>query len=34
VSPRPQVFEVAWDGEWDFDPEKMEQHFRISEVSR
>jgi hypothetical protein len=27
-----QVFEVAWDGVWDFAPEKMEKHLRIREV--
>jgi hypothetical protein len=34
VSPEPQVFEVAWDGEWEYEPEKMEQHFRILEIRR
>lgn len=27
-----QVFEVAWDGESEFQPEKMEKHLRIREV--
>ncbi len=33
ASPRPHVFEVAWDGQWFFEPEKMEHHIRISEVN-
>lgn len=32
VSPRPQVFEVAWDGEWHYEPERMQHHLRVSEV--
>jgi hypothetical protein len=32
ASPRYQVFEVAWDGIWDYEPEKMEQHIRIKEI--
>jgi len=32
ASSRPRVFEVAWDGQWFFEPEKMEQHLRITEV--
>ncbi len=32
VSPRPQVFEVAWDGEWHFESENMEHHLRIAEI--
>ena len=32
TSPRYQVFEVAWDGIWDYEPEKMEQHLRINEI--
>ena len=31
-SPRYQVFEVAWDGAWDFEPEKMQEHLRITEI--
>ncbi len=27
-----QVFEVAWDGKWESEPEKMEKHLRIKEV--
>lgn len=27
-----QVFEVAWDGVWEFEPEKMEKHLRIREA--
>ncbi|WP_289022483.1 hypothetical protein [Desulfobacter postgatei] len=27
-----QVFEVAWDGEWAFEPEEMAKHLRIREV--
>jgi hypothetical protein len=34
VSSKPQVFEVAYDGEWEFEAEKMEQHLRISEIRR
>jgi hypothetical protein len=30
-SPRPQVFEVAWDGQWSTDPEAMQHHLRITE---
>lgn len=33
ASPRPRIFEVAWDGQWFSEPEKMEQHLRISEVN-
>jgi hypothetical protein len=29
-----QVFEVAWDGEWSYEPEKMERHLRITEVKK
>jgi len=32
VSPAPKIFEVAWDGQWSFEPEKMEQRLRISEI--
>jgi hypothetical protein len=32
ASPHPQVFEVAWDGEWDFEPEKMQHHLRLTEI--
>jgi hypothetical protein len=32
ASPRFQVFEVAWDGSWDYEPEKMQQHLRIKEI--
>jgi hypothetical protein len=32
TSPRPQVFEVAWDGEWNAEPEQMERHLRITEI--
>ena len=28
-----QTFEVSWDGEWDFEPEKMQQHLVIREVA-
>jgi hypothetical protein len=31
-SPQYQVFEVAWDGSWDYEPEKMQQHLRITEI--
>ncbi|MEW6659946.1 MAG: hypothetical protein AB1424_14905 [Thermodesulfobacteriota bacterium] len=31
-SPRYQVFEVAWDGTWEYEPEKMQQHLRIKEI--
>lgn len=27
-----QVFEVSWDGNWDGDKEKMQQHLRIKEI--
>ena len=27
-----QVYEVAWDGVWEVEPEKMEKHLRIREV--
>lgn len=27
-----QVFEIAWDGAWEFEPEKMEKHLRIREI--
>lgn len=33
VSPKQQVFEVAWDGEWFYEPENMEHHLRISEIN-
>lgn len=33
VSPRSYIVEVAWDGEWDFEPEKMAHHLRVSEVN-
>lgn len=26
------VFEVAWDGQWESEPEKMEKHLRIREI--
>ena len=26
------VIEVAWDGVWEFEPEKMEEHLRIRQV--
>jgi hypothetical protein len=32
TSPRYQVFEVAWDGTWEYEPEKMRQHLRIKEI--
>ena len=32
VSRKPQVFEIAWDGEWHYEVELMEQHLRISEI--
>jgi hypothetical protein len=32
ISPRYQVFEVAWDGAWSYEPEKMQQHLRITEI--
>lgn len=32
VSPRYQVFEVAWDGKWSDDAEKMAQHLRAREI--
>jgi hypothetical protein len=32
VSRRYYVFEVACDGEWHFEPEKMQQHLRIREI--
>ncbi len=31
-SPRYQVFEVAWDGNWNYEPDKMQQHIRIKEI--
>lgn len=31
-SQKHKVFEVAWDGQWEADPEKMEKHLRIREV--
>ena len=27
-----KVIEVAWDGKWEFEPEKMENHLRIREI--
>ena len=33
VSPQQHKFEVAWDGQWSFEPEKMEQHLRITEIN-
>jgi hypothetical protein len=33
VQRRPHVFEVSWDGVFDFSREKMEQHLRIREVT-
>lgn len=32
TSRRYKVFQVAWDGIWEFEPEKMENHLRISEI--
>lgn len=32
ASSRYQVFEVAWDGIWDYEPEKMQHHIRINEI--
>ena len=32
ASRKPQVFEIAWDGVWHPEVEKMEHHLRISEV--
>lgn len=32
TSPKPQIFEVAWDGEWDPAPEQMERHLRVREI--
>ncbi len=32
VSPRQQIFEVAWDGQWDSEPEKMQHHLTIQEI--
>jgi hypothetical protein len=31
-SSRYKVIEVAWDGIWEFEPEKMENHLRIREI--
>jgi hypothetical protein len=31
-SHRYQVFEVTWDGLWDYEPEKMQHHLRITEI--
>lgn len=31
-SPSYHVFEVAWDGKFEFEPEKMENHLRVREV--
>ena len=28
-----QTFEVSWDGEWDFEPEKMQHHLVVREVA-
>ena len=33
VSPEPYVVEVAWDGHWEFEVEKMAQHLRITEIN-
>jgi len=33
VSPCEQVFEVAWDGDWSFEPEAMQHHFTIRELN-
>ncbi len=32
ASPHPQVFEVTWDGVWDFEPDKMQHHLRLAEI--
>jgi hypothetical protein len=32
ISKRQQIFEVAWDGQWYFEPEQMEQHLTVREV--
>ncbi len=32
TSPSPQVFQVAWDGQWFLEVEKMAQHLTIQEV--
>ncbi|MCU7841595.1 MAG: hypothetical protein KZQ94_19730 [Candidatus Thiodiazotropha sp. (ex Troendleina suluensis)] len=32
TSARNKVVEVAWDGKWEFEPEKMEKHLRIREI--
>jgi hypothetical protein len=32
VSTKNKVIEVAWDGQWEFEPEKMEDHLRIREI--
>lgn len=32
ISTRNTVLEVAWDGRWEFEPEKMENHLRIREI--
>lgn len=34
VSPRPQVFEVAWNGGWDDDLDRMALNLQIREVAR
>jgi hypothetical protein len=31
-SRRNQVFEVAWDGQWSYEPATMSQHLRIREI--
>jgi hypothetical protein len=32
ASPCPQVFEVAWDGGWSVEPEKMKEFLVITEI--
>ena len=32
TSPQPQIFEVAWDGEWHHEPEEMSKHLTITEI--
>jgi hypothetical protein len=29
----PQVFEISWSGQWSFEPESMEKHLRVREVT-
>jgi hypothetical protein len=33
VSPKLQVFEVGWDGQWSFEPEKMEHYLTLREIA-